>query len=54
MRVIRLPQIVIDLYEKYKAEEIAAKRYMGIRHTDDDYLFCDITCTKILYYGNPY
>lgn len=25
MRVIRLPQIVIDLYEKYKAEEIAAK-----------------------------
>ena len=54
MRVIRLPQIVIDLYEKYKAEETAAKRYMGIRHTDNDYLFCDITYTKIMYNGIPY
>ena len=54
MRVIKLPQIIIDLFEKYKAQEIDRKKFMGIRHTDEDFLFCDTTYTKIMYNGIPY
>lgn len=54
VRMIKLPQIIIDVFEKYKAEEMSIKAFMGIKHTDDDYLFCDITYTKIMYNGLPY
>ena len=54
VRVIRLPQIIIDLFLKYKAQEISQKRFMGITHSDDDFLFCDTTYTKIMYNGIPY
>lgn len=53
-RVLKLPQIVIDLFLKYKAQEINQKRFMGIRHAEDDYLFCDTTYTKIMFNGLPY
>lgn len=53
-RVLKLPQIVIDLFLKYKAQEISQKKFMRIRHTENDYLFCDTTYTKIMYNGLPY
>ena len=53
-RVLKLPQIIIDLFLKYCEQEISQKKFMGIRHTDDDYLFCDTTYTKIMYNGLPY
>lgn len=53
-RVLKLPQIVVDLFIKYREQEISQKKFMGIRHTEDDYLFCDTTYTKIMYNGLPY
>lgn len=53
-RVLKIPQIVIDLFLKYKVQEVSQKRFMGLRHTEDDYLFCDTTYTKIMYNGLPY
>lgn len=54
VRMIKLPQIIIDLFLRYKSQEMNSKKFMGIRHTDDDYLFCDTTYTKIMYNGLPY
>ena len=54
VRMIKLPQIIIDLFLRYKAQEMNSKKFMGIRHTEDDYLFCDTTYTKIMYNGLPY
>ena len=54
VRMIKLPQIIVDLFLRYKAQEISNKKFMGIGHTDDDYLFCDTTYTKIMYNGLPY
>ena len=54
VRVIRLPQIVIDLFLRYKMQEMNQKRFMGIEHSDSDFLFCDTTYTKIMYNGIPY
>ena len=54
MRMIKLPQVIIDLFLTYKEQEIYQKTFMGIRHSDDDYLFCDSTYTKIMYNGLPY
>ena len=53
-RVLKLPQIVIDLFLKYKTQEVSQKRFMGIKHTENDYIFCDTTYTKIMYNGLPY
>lgn len=54
MRSIKLPQVIIDIFLKYKAQEIEIKTFMGIKHTDEDFLFCDTTYTKIMYNGIPY
>ena len=54
VRVITLPQIIIDIFEKYKEQEITQKRFMGIEHSDNDFLFCDATYKKIMYNGIPY
>ena len=54
MRSIKLPQVIIDIFLKYKAQEIEVKTFMGIKHTDEDFLFCDTTYTNIMYNGIPY
>lgn len=54
VRSIKLPQVIIDIFQKYKAQEIEIKTFMGIKHTDEDFLFCDTTYTKIMYNGIPY
>lgn len=54
VRSIKLPQVIIDIFLKYKAQEIEIKAFMGINHTDEDFLFCDTTYTKIMYNGIPY
>lgn len=54
VRSIKLPQVIIDIFLKYKAQEIEIKTFMGINHTDEDFLFCDTTYTKIMYNGIPY
>ncbi len=54
VRVLKIPQIIAELFLKYKAQEVSQKNFMGIRHTDNDYLFCDTTYTKIMYNGLPY
>ncbi|MDE6591910.1 MAG: site-specific integrase [Oscillospiraceae bacterium] len=53
-RVIKLPWVIINLFERYKVQEIYQKNFMGIRHTEDDYLFCDTTYKNIMYNGLPY
>lgn len=54
VRSIKLPQVIIDIFLKYEAQEIEIKTFMGIKHTDEDFLFCDTTYTKIMYNGIPY
>lgn len=54
VRMIKLPQVIVDLFQKYRTQEINSKNFMGIRHTDDDFLFCDTTYSKIMFNGLPY
>lgn len=53
-RIIKLPQVIIDIFLKYKTQEIYQKTFMGIEHSDNDFLFCDTTYSNIMYNGMPY